>query len=205
MTCLVEGCGREVSIRSAGLCSRCYQRAWRQRHPGQAGVYVKKWLETHPEWKPKPSTRVRTEEQIAKERARDRERYYRDHSPKPKLTDMERFMSRVVVSESGCWLWQGYLQDGYGRFVVGKKPYLAHRWIFAETSGVSLDQDNHIHHECGVSRCVQPDHLTQVTEDEHKALHPTKRYRVKCCDHICAEEEGRNQAMESHSVSHSQP
>lgn len=33
---------------------------------------------------------------------------------------IERLMAKVVVDEAtGCWLWQGHLTDGYGRFYTG--------------------------------------------------------------------------------------
>lgn len=77
-----------------------------------------------------------------------------------------RFWSKVDKSVD-CWVWLPTPNaSGYGRIVLGARPnqrwVLAHRlsWFMARgslTDGLVLD------HLCRVRRCVNPDHLEEVT------------------------------------------
>jgi hypothetical protein len=63
---------------------------------------------------------------------------------------------------SGCWLWTGTLNDGYGVVRVNRKSKKAHRVVFERargpiSAGLTLD------HLCRVRSCVNPDHLEPVT------------------------------------------
>lgn len=66
-----------------------------------------------------------------------------------------------------CWIWKGAPnKKGYGRFTVNGRRYLAHRyahllWIGALVDGMEID------HLCRNTRCVNPQHLEQVTPEEH--------------------------------------
>lgn len=72
-----------------------------------------------------------------------------------------RFMAKVKVARSGCWLWRGAVKQGglpYGRFRLWGKIVKAHRaaWLLfvgpipAGRCGL---------HRCDVPRCVSPAHL----------------------------------------------
>lgn len=84
-------------------------------------------------------------------------------------------MTRYVVDEEGCWLWQGYVDDkGYGRCWTGG----AHRHFYTKLvgpipRGLHLD---HVCHDpsicvggdaCKHRRCVNPDHLSPTTPREN--------------------------------------
>ena len=81
-----------------------------------------------------------------------------------KLTDVERFLSKIEKTDS-CWIWRGTRFDaGYGLFhhgrVKGVKRVIesAHRlsWqMFRGKIGGSL----HVLHKCNNRPCVNPDHL----------------------------------------------
>lgn len=79
----------------------------------------------------------------------------------------DRLMAKVKVDESGCWLWQGHLNNtGYAWFNAYGKPQLGHRvayelFVGAIPEGLSLD------HLCRVTRCVNPEHLEPVTHAEN--------------------------------------
>ncbi len=85
----------------------------------------------------------------------------------------ERFWAYVTICESGCWLWQGALNNtGYGRFTVGYRRdnslrmLLAHRYAYEQLvspipDGLELD------HLCRVPRCINPAHLEPVTHKEN--------------------------------------
>lgn len=81
-----------------------------------------------------------------------------------KLTVIDRFMSKVeIVTESGCWIWMGFLdKGGYGSFdFAGKKikhPKAA--WtVLRGKIPPGLEPD----HLCRVRCCVNPDHMELVT------------------------------------------
>ncbi len=81
--------------------------------------------------------------------------------------------SRIVINESGCWLWQGPVSAGYGKLCVCQRhgaatgfTMLAHRASYevfrgAIPTGLSID------HLCMVKSCVNPDHLEPVTGAEN--------------------------------------
>ncbi len=97
------------------------------------------------------------------------------------MTDRKRFMSFVKVSESGCWLWTGCTLDGYGRFQMPGKNWLAHRWAWKFIAGRDLPEE--LHHRCRVRRCVNPDHVSPTTKHEHPD-NPTVINRLKThCEH----------------------
>lgn len=78
-------------------------------------------------------------------------------------SNAERFDSRIMMIEGGCWLWLGYLdRKGYGRFSLGHKNRIAHRiayehYIGPIPDGLPLD------HLCRNRACVNPAHLEPVT------------------------------------------
>lgn len=67
-----------------------------------------------------------------------------------------------------CWLWKGAKHNwkGYGRVTINRRRYLAHRyayhlWVGGLIDGLEID------HLCRNTRCVNPQHLEQVTPEEH--------------------------------------
>lgn len=98
--------------------------------------------------------------------------------------DVTRFHSKILVSDSGCWLWQDVPEaNGYARFSVGMGRELAHRWSYEHYCG-SIPEGMTIDHLCRVKHCVNPEHLEVVTQkvnnlrsDNLAALNARK---VKC-------------------------
>lgn len=70
-------------------------------------------------------------------------------------------------SESGCWLWDGYITPkGYGTVRFNGKNVRAHRLSYelhigAIPKGLQLD------HLCRVRHCINPAHLEPVTLQEN--------------------------------------
>lgn len=66
----------------------------------------------------------------------------------------------VPVTESGCWIWIGSLNDnaGYGNYWVGRKRVLAHRASY-EKEVSNVPQGMLVLHKCDIRCCVNPDHL----------------------------------------------
>jgi hypothetical protein len=79
----------------------------------------------------------------------------------------DRFDEKYVVKETGCWEWIGSLNaGGYGTFHMPKKPELAHRFSYQRTHG-RIKEGLELDHLCRNRRCVNPDHLEQVTRREN--------------------------------------
>lgn len=83
-------------------------------------------------------------------------------TPREAVEDAERSqLDRYMpVPESGCWLWEGYTQDGYGVMRLGKrgaKKY-AHRSFYEHHVG-PVPKGMLICHKCDTPSCVNPDHL----------------------------------------------
>ncbi|MEE8473555.1 MAG: hypothetical protein V3S82_10350 [Dehalococcoidia bacterium] len=73
--------------------------------------------------------------------------------------------ARIERQEStGCWLWTGGVTTGgYSVSCGGLAIQLAHRVMYAILLG---DTELRLVHLCGVSLCVNPDHMEAVTMGE---------------------------------------
>ena len=106
-------------------------------------------------------------------------------------SNSKRFWAKVQVSD-GCWEWMGSLVDGYGTFrydpegdedyyhnsraQAGKsrntKAIKAHRYSYYLARGVWPMSGLHIDHLCRNRKCVNPEHLEQVTQAENNRRNP---------------------------------
>ena len=102
-------------------------------------------------------------------------------------TELERFHEKIEnIPESGCWLWVGATTiRGYGRFRVGEKFILPHRWAYEFFKG-PIPKGLELDHLCRVTGCCNPDHLEPVTHKEN------------CTRGIAGEVNGRRQREKSH-------
>jgi hypothetical protein len=85
----------------------------------------------------------------------------------------ERIQSKLVVTSSGCWEWQGYRdKNGYGKIRVGSKTdgtrttTLVHRVTYELLVG-PINPDREIDHLCCNRPCANPAHMEQVTHQEN--------------------------------------
>jgi hypothetical protein len=93
--------------------------------------------------------------------------------PRPKVRPTtDRFLSKYVVAESGCWEWQGSLdRKGYGEIHAPGYPnnrVRAHRFSYELFVGpIPRARNIVIDHLCRNPRCVNPQHLEVVTQREN--------------------------------------
>lgn len=87
------------------------------------------------------------------------------------MSILDRFNTKYIVSEDGCWNWTGTVA-GKGNHKYGvirldggrsAKKMNAHRVSYMLFKG-DLDDSLVINHLCGNTKCVNPDHLEQVTQ-----------------------------------------
>jgi hypothetical protein len=88
-----------------------------------------------------------------------------------KMTDADYvawFKSKAIVSESGCWMFQGFVHpiNGYGQISFRGKPMRAHRAMYLAVNG-SIPDGMHVCHTCDVRRCINPDHLWLGTNKQN--------------------------------------
>lgn len=89
------------------------------------------------------------------------------------------FLTKVTVTDAGCWQWNKTSGDGYGRFNVAGKTRLAHRltyqWLVGHVpDGLELD------HLCRNRGCCNPAHLEPVTHRENvlRGMSPAATFAV---------------------------
>lgn len=86
----------------------------------------------------------------------------------PRLTDFERFWSRIDFGSSSgdCWTWTLTTRVGYGAFSLKHRYYSVHRLTFEEFIG-PIPDGYVIDHLCRNTRCCNPFHLEAVTSGEN--------------------------------------
>lgn len=75
---------------------------------------------------------------------------------------------RVVVSDAGCWEWQGRVKGGYPYVGLADKTVSVHRIVLEMVLGAPLGVMES-HHKCANSVCVNPEHLQLVTQYDNVA------------------------------------
>jgi hypothetical protein len=86
----------------------------------------------------------------------------------------ERLRSRILVDQSGCWLWQGTISTGYGRLKTRSGSTLVHRIVYELLVG-PIPERLDIDHLCRVRHCCNPEHLEAVTHSTNCKRIPTPR------------------------------
>lgn len=101
--------------------------------------------------------------------------------------DIERFLSKVIKSDSGCWIWIASKdKDGYGRFSFSGEDISAHRTSWLIYKG-DIPEGLHVHHNCPGGdnpSCVNPNHLWLGTQADNIA---DKVAKGRGCSGVCEE------------------
>ena len=73
------------------------------------------------------------------------------------------FRKSIPEPNTGCWLWEGALTDGYGNTEYRRTKIKAHRFAYELLKG-SIPIGMQIDHLCRMRCCVNPDHMEIVTQ-----------------------------------------
>lgn len=109
----------------------------------------------------------------------------RKHKGKPLNWSFEkRFMSKIKVTESGCWEWQrGKSGNGYGMLKILNVNWMAHRYSYTQLVG-EIPENHDLDHLCRNRACTNPAHLEPVTRSVNlnrgvkKTLTPLKTHCI---------------------------
>ncbi len=79
---------------------------------------------------------------------------------------ISRFMNKIQKTNN-CWIWQGATNDvGYGYFSLNGTTFTAHK-ISYELFKEEIIKGLQIDHLCRNRKCVNPQHLEVVTQQEN--------------------------------------
>ena len=94
-------------------------------------------------------------------------------------TAVERvFRKALPEPNSGCWLWDGVLSDGYGATEVRGRQVKAHRFAYEALVG-PVPQGLVLDHKCRTRCCVNPEHLDPVAQGENARRGETGQHLAK--------------------------
>lgn len=84
---------------------------------------------------------------------------------------LQRVMSRVRITENGCWLWLGPTSGdgrggGYPRMCLNGQTVAVHRVMFTHENGY-IPGRKQIDHKCRNRLCVNPKCLELVTHRQN--------------------------------------
>ena len=93
------------------------------------------------------------------------------------VKSMHGLFSRIDrQGDDDCWLWQGVVSEGFGRFTINKRQYMPHRLMYEREYG-TIPDGMVVSRLCGDQLCCNPLHMVtkpkwHVSVDNLPAEHP---------------------------------
>lgn len=97
--------------------------------------------------------------------------------------DIARFFRYIRKEDSGCWLWTGYQNAGYGYFSLNNGYLGSHRFSVIAFKKQIIPENQKVLHTCDNSLCCNPDHLYVGTQRENMQDKVRKGRHPKGDDH----------------------
>lgn len=88
---------------------------------------------------------------------------------KPGPTLAERLAAKLVLTPSGCMVWTGKTDGGYGVLRIDRRLVRAHRIAWELANGRPVPDGLVVCHTCDNPPCANPDHLFVGTHAENVA------------------------------------
>ena len=92
------------------------------------------------------------------------------HVEHRKVSDDEllrlRIMNKTVVTDTGCWQWQGRSTNCYGELMLNRKVHRVHRLAYELWCG-PIPKGHVVRHKCDNPGCCNPAHLETGTQAEN--------------------------------------
>jgi hypothetical protein len=83
---------------------------------------------------------------------------------------IDKTVKRCVVTEAGCWEWQGFRhKKGYGNTAYRGRGWNVHRAMYRAVHGVTLTPQQFVLHRCDNPPCCNPNHLFLGNNDINMA------------------------------------
>jgi hypothetical protein len=100
------------------------------------------------------------------------------------VSDVARLMKSALVVESGCWEWTASLDKyGYGKFYADHKHVTASRFSYIAFNDKVPEPGMVVDHECRNRRCVNPEHLREITNAKNVLIGDGLSAKFKIATH----------------------
>ena|SRR5947209_1006288 len=88
--------------------------------------------------------------------------------------------NRYIDPKTGCWIWLGSTNNGYGMTCYKAKMVKVHRLSLHLYKGFDLDSDLNVNHirECKRRSCFNPEHLYDGTQQDN--MHDYSKLTTHC-------------------------
>lgn len=97
-------------------------------------------------------------------------------SPEDALSTL---MAHTTIKDE-CLFWKGKTtSSNYGHCTISGQQIVVHRVVYALTNQKDVSSIAQVHHKCANRKCINPDHLQEVSNRENMAEMMERTYYLK--------------------------